>query len=185
MTFGIQHLSNINIALGVLTGMLSLIVFTLPNQLRTTLSTFPRNKFAGLILTAIGLLWAAFLVDQMTLGDLSRFKWILYIITPISFYLIIQYLDELLAARAFAGIIMLVPTIMVDAARWHPSAWRYVTLVFAYILVVIGIWLILCPYKFRIWSSWWMDSESRRNVGGFIAAAVTVSFFIAAVMTRI
>ena len=156
-----EHLSGISFLLGGVFALLSFLILTRASQVRRAFDAFPRHRTIGLLLTAVALLWSAYLVDQMTLGDLSRFKWLLYIITPLSFYLIMQFLDELLAARAFGGRLMLVPTLMVDAARWHPSSWRLVVIVLAYAMVIAGIWLVLCPFKFRIWATWCMKDDRR------------------------
>ncbi len=112
---------------------------------------FPRNRTAGLILVAIDLLWAAWLVSRMPLGFLEKYKPALYILTPVAYVAIVVLVDELLAARAFGGLMLLIPAPLLINARWHESGFRYVVIVFAYVTVIKGMILVLNPYVFRRW----------------------------------
>jgi len=178
-----QQLSGLSMALCALFALASFMVLIKHDTLLKLLLAFPRNRIWGIVLTAAGLLWSSILIDQMTLGDLGRYKWLLYILTPLSLYLIIHFLDELLAPRALGGILMLFPTVMVDAARWHNSDWRLVVIVLAYVFVIAGIWLVLCPFKFRIWTQWWLEHRDRRIIGGVLLALVAVLLLITGIVT--
>ena len=43
---------------------------------------------------------------------------------------------------------------MVDSARWHPSEWSLVITVWAYVLVVAGIWITISPWRLRDLINW-------------------------------
>lgn len=163
MIFGPEHLSIISFIASAMCGVVGLALFIAPERCAGQLKAFPRSKTIGMALTAISLLWSATLINQMTLGELSKYKNLLYVLTPLSFYLIIKYLEELLAARAFGGLLMLLPTMMIDAARWHPSPSRLVVVTLGYIMVILGIWLVLSPFKFRVWTNWIMQAPVRRS----------------------
>jgi hypothetical protein len=85
----------------------------------------------------------------MPLGFLEQFKPMVYVLGPIAFFLIVNYVDELLAPRALGGLLLLVPAPLLDAARLHDSPWRLTVAVFAYILVVKGVVLVVSPHMFR------------------------------------
>jgi hypothetical protein len=181
---GEQQFSGICLATGLFFAGIAFMLLASPELFSRGLKAFPRNRFFGVLLAAIGLLWSAIYIDRMTLGELGKYKWLLYFLTPLSLFLIIQYLDELLAARSLGGILMLYPTLMVDSAKWHPSSLRYIVLVLAYIMVVLGIWLVLSPFKFRIWSEWIMANRVRCFVSGAVAAALGIALFYTGFMTR-
>lgn len=178
MITGTEHLSLISLITGGLLLVLGLFSAFRGDAFYSALKAFPRNRVVGIILIAIGLIWAALMIDQMTLGELSRFKWLLYILTPLSFFLIITYLDELLAPRALGGLLMLAPVLMTDSARWHPSPWRYTVIILAYIMVIKGAWLMLCPFKFRIWTDAIFANQGRRRIAAFALIISAALLFI-------
>jgi len=183
MTMGVEQVSELNMIAGGIFAALSFLVMTRHQGFQRGIKTFPRSRFWGMLLTAIALLWSAIMIDRMTLGELSQYKWLLYVLTPLSFYLIIQFLDELLAARAFGGLLMLMPVVMVES-RWHSSPWRLVVIVLAYVMVVAGIWLMLCPFKFRMWTAAISTENPRRPFIGMMLAIISILLFIAAWFTR-
>ncbi|HMO50618.1 MAG TPA: hypothetical protein PKE26_01120 [Kiritimatiellia bacterium] len=184
MMVGTEHLSGISAIAAALSGLGAFFVLRHAEATARALAAFPRNRRAGWVLAAIALIGSAMLVDQMTLGGLSKYKSLLVVITPVTFYLVTKFLDELLAARALGGLLMLIPTFMVDAARWHPSPWRLVVVSVAYIMVIAGIWIVLSPYKFRAWTSWLMATGGRRTVSGITLVALAAALAITAVVSR-
>ena len=184
MIAGEQHLSFISFVLAAAHGCLAFLCLARSGSLSRACEKFTRNKTAGIILTAIALLWSALLINQMTLGELSRYKSFLYLLTPLSFFLIITYLVELLASRALGGLLMLIPTLMTDSARWHPSPARLVVVTLAYGMIVLGIWLVLSPYKFRIWTSWLLATPARRVSAGAVFGVIALLLVITGVVTR-
>lgn len=178
MILGEEHFGIINLATGTLFAAFAVLALFFPSHLANGMKAFPRHRVVGLLLTAIALVWSAMFVDQMSLGELSKYKWLLYGIAPVSFYLIVQYLDDLLASRALGGLMMLYPTMMVDSARWIPSPTRYVLIVTGYVMVIIGIWLVLSPFKFRIWAEALNAKPSLRVFSGLTAATLAAAFFV-------
>ncbi len=173
--FGEQDFGWVNIATGAALIVYAVFALFLPARLAVGFKAFPRNRVLGMLLTAIGLIWSALYIDRMSLGDLGKYKWLLYVLTPLSFYMIVQYLDDLLAARALGGILMLYPTMLVDSARWIDSPARYVAIVTAYLMVILGIWLILSPFKFRIWTDVVATHPVLRLFSGLITGASGVA----------
>lgn len=120
-----------------------------PARVRQALKAFPRSRWPAWILTAVDLMWVAWIVLHASLGRFEFLKPSVYIVGPLSFVLIVFFMDDLLAPRALGGLLMLIADPVVDAARWHPSPWRLVLTVLAYFWVIAGIVLVLSPYRFR------------------------------------
>lgn len=110
---------------------------------------FPRSRQPAWVLTAAALAWSAWLLFHMPMEQFENLKPLLYVLTPISFVLIVLFVDDLLAARALGGLLALAPAPLLDAARWHASGWRFVVVILAYTMAVAGMTLILSPYYFR------------------------------------
>ena len=56
---------------------------------------------------------------------------------------------------------MLLPAPLLSAAQWHPSSWRYVVLVTAYVFAVAGMYAIAAPYRLRDALCWAAASHPR------------------------
>jgi len=120
-----------------------------PAQALDAIRRFPRNRPLGWVLAAVALLWSAWLVFHMSMESFDKYKPLLYVLTPLAFVLVVLFVDDLLAARAFGGLLALIPAPMLDAAQWHESPWRFVVVVLAYVMALAGMALILSPYHLR------------------------------------
>ncbi len=145
-----------------------------PGRYMRGLRGFPRSTVPAWILTGINVVWAAWLVWEMPLGRFDAFKLWLYLAAPVTFVLIVRFMDELLAVRALGGLLILVPAPILDAARWHPSPWRLVLTILAYSLVVKGILLLLSPYWFRKATERWLVSAARCRTMGAAGVGLAV-----------
>lgn len=120
-----------------------------PARIRAGVAAFPRSVWPGRILAAIDLVWAAYELSLMHLGMFDAWKVHLYWLTPVAIFLCIKYLDELLSPRALGGFLLLLAGPVLDIARWHPSQWRLVVTVFAYVWILLGLTFLLSPWWFR------------------------------------
>jgi hypothetical protein len=137
------------ILMGVILAPLYAVMILAPGLAMRGLRGFPRSRVMGALLSVIGFAWAGILLHRTPLGRFEQYRTILYALLPIACLLVNLLNSELLAPRALGGIMMLVPAPLLAAARWHPSPWRYLVIVTAYILVIKGVALILSPYIFR------------------------------------
>ncbi len=142
-------LGGMTVGLAALGGGVGLWLLATPAAARQALARFPRNRMWAWVLTALAMLWSGYLLYHGPLGFLEPYRDWLYALVPISVVLIGVYVDELLAARALGGLLILFPSPLLAAARWHPSPWRYVIIVIAYGMVLKGAALIVAPYWFR------------------------------------
>jgi hypothetical protein len=120
-----------------------------PALVRRGMEKYPRSTWPGRILLAVDMVWAAYAVTQMHLGGFDPWKVHLYWIAPVCIFLGCRYLDELLSVRALGGLLLLAAGPMLIAFRFHPSAWRYVIIVLAYLWIGVGLLFLLEPWWFR------------------------------------
>lgn len=142
-------LANVSWVAGLAVGLFHLPLLVAPSSATRLLERFPRSRFFAWTLTAVDLLWAAWLLDRIPLGRFDPVKDYLIILAPIAWFAIVFLVDELLAARALGGLLALVPSPLLDIARWHESDLRRVVVVLAYACALSGIALLLGPYWFR------------------------------------
>ena len=175
-------LAKIAIGLGGLLILLSLPLLLLPQWAAARLREFPRSVWPGRVLAAIGVAWASYEVmimplgwfdsNAVILGQLVPYKWSLYIAGPVLYFLIIRFMDELLAPRALGGLLLLVGSPVLEAIRWHSSKLRLVVVLLVYLWVIAGMILMLSPFRFRKALSFWIESDVRRRLLGNLGLAL-------------
>jgi hypothetical protein len=152
-------------AAGIIAGIFLLLVsipgLVKPDLVRNVAAKFPRSRgFAAALLT-IDLIWAFWLVATMEMGEFSTFRRPLLIALPIGYFLALRFVDELLAVRALGILCLLAAEPLLDAAffRYEPS--RLLVTVFAYVLVVAGLFWVMMPYLLRDQINWSTRSAAR------------------------
>ena len=151
--------------------LLHLPALVLPALCCRGITAFPRNEWAGWILTAVALTWSTLILLQSWWFPESL-KSALYVVAPVAFMLIVAYLDELLAPRALGGLLLLIGEPILNVTRWHDSSFRFVVTVLVYVSVVAGIILVLNPYRFRQVMAFWVRDSDRCRIGGAIGVLV-------------
>ncbi len=174
-----SELSVVSLLIGLLMltgGTVSLLA---PARIRAGIAAFPRSVWPGRILAAIDLVWAAYELSKMHLGMFDAWKINLYWLTPAAIVLCIVYLDELLSPRAFGGLLLLIAGPVLDVARWHPSDWRLVVTVIAYLWILLGLIFLLSPWWFRRISIWVTGSgDTAVRISGAIKAAAGLGLIV-------
>jgi len=150
------------------------------------LRAFPRNWVAGIILTAICVPWFALLFrynvpflwmqqnqELLSLGALALF------------FPIIWYMKDLLAVRALGCFLLLFGCPVRDAALWHQPDWaRWIVMGWIYLLVVVGIILVLYPWRFRRWVESYLAPDGRRNIVAGLGVLTGVLLIVSGVVLK-
>ncbi len=142
---------------GVIAGAF-LILISLPGLVKPDLigvaQRFPRSRVAGVVLLTICLVWTFWLVATIQMGEFSSFRRPLLIALPIGYVLAIRFVEEFLAVRALGVLCLLAAEPLLDAAflRYEPS--RLLVTVFAYLLIVAGLFWVAIPYVLRNQINW-------------------------------
>lgn len=147
-----------------------------PGWARERVLRFPRNAWLGRILVAVAMAWSLHLVWEMPLGWFDAYKVWLWVAGPVAYLLVIFFVDELLAARALGGLLLLIPSPLLDAARFQESAWRLAPVILAYVWVVCGIALVLAPYRFREWAQVLGRTDVRCRLMGVLFLGAGILF---------
>jgi len=174
-------------AAGIIAGAI-LVVLSLPGLLKPNLlqglaKKFPRSRAAGITLLTVDLVWSFWLLATMEMGEFSSFRRPLLIALPIGYFLALRFVDEFLAVRALGIFCLLAAEPLLDAAFFRYEAARLVLTVFAYLLIVAGLFWVTMPYLLRDEIDWCARTNSRwRGVHGavllygvaLLALAITV-----------
>ena len=115
---------------------------------------FPRSRFAGIVLLTICLAWTFWLLATIQMGEFSSFRRPLLIALPIGYVLTLFFVDEFLAARALGIICLLAAEPLLDAAFLRYETSRLLVTVFAYLLIIAGLFWVAIPYVLRDQLNW-------------------------------
>jgi hypothetical protein len=165
----IYHLSlqTAGIIAGVLLVLMSLPGLMKPDLLQDLAKRLPRSRAAGITFLTIDLAWSFWLLATMEMGEFSSFRRPLLIALPIGYFLILRFVDEFLAVRALGILCLLAAEPLLDAAFFRYEAVRLVLTVFAYLLVVAGLFWVTMPYLLRDQIDWSVRTNMRwRSVHG-------------------
>lgn len=164
-------LSAVSAIIGVATATLGLLTLVLPRGAAKVWRALPRSVWPGRLLAAVCIVWAALWLCIMPLGPLSIIRDLLWLLVPLAIASVCIFTPELLTCRAIGGLLVLVPTPMLSAAAWHPSPFRYVVTVYAYAMIVTGMYYIALPWLLRDHITWSFAKPIRsRSIAGIALA---------------
>jgi hypothetical protein len=124
------------------------------------------------------MVWFIWNVNHESLADFESLK-------PFLFTLFIAvglgtcfFVQDFLAVRGLSILLLLLGKLMVDTERWEPSAWRLVIAVWAYLMVLAGIWFTVSPWRLRDLVYWATANDARIRITSGLRFAFGV--FVAA-----
>ena len=161
-----MKLSLLAILLGVGVGLPQVYGLLHPAGLAAAARKFPRNLPAGVVLMLLATVWFAWNVSVEPIADFSAFKpYMLGAFIAVGVFSCI-FVQDFLAVRGFAVLLLLLAKFMVDTGRPHldESPWVRVIQVWAYVFVVLGIWFTITPWRLRDLINWATDSAARVRI---------------------
>ncbi len=135
-----------------------LILISLPGLLKPELAAvaqrFPRSQSLGVALLTIALIWTLWLLATIQMGEFSAFRRPLLIALPIGYGLVLYFVGEFLAVRALGILCLLAAEPLLDAAFLRYETSRLLVTVFAYLLIIAGLFWVAIPYVLRDQINW-------------------------------
>jgi len=171
-----MKLSLLAILLGAGLGLPQLYAFANPKKFAASVRSFPRNLPAGIFLMLLGTAWFVWNVNIEPVADFSSFKPSMMTIFALIGLLSCFFVQDFLAVRGLAVVFLLLAKAMVDIGRPYlpHSQWVLVIQVWAYILVLAGIWFTITPWRMRDFLNWMTATEARIKVGSAIRLAFAI-----------
>jgi len=158
----IYHLSlrDAGIAAGAFLVLIGLPGLVKPD-LAAVVQKFPRSRGAGIFLLTVDLIWTLWLLATIEMGEFSAFRRPLLIAVPIAYVLALRFVDEFLAVRALGILCLLLAEPLLDAAFLRHQSSRLLVTIFAYLLIVVGLFWVMVPYILRDKINWAARSSAR------------------------
>jgi hypothetical protein len=161
-----MRLSLLSVLLGLGMGLPQVYGLAKPAQLAAAARKFPRNLTLGVVLMLLGTAWFVWLVNGEPIADFSAFK--PYMIAGFIAVGVLScfFVQDFLAVRGLAVLLLLLGKLMVDTGRPHLGESPFVLVIqtWAYVLVVLGIWFTITPWKLRDIVNWATATEARTRL---------------------
>jgi hypothetical protein len=158
-----MKLSLLAILLGAGMGLPQVYGLVNPGGLAAAARKFPRSLPVGIVLMLLATAWFVWNFNNEPIADFSAFKPYMrdgFIAVGILACIFVQ---DFLAVRALAVLLLLLAKTMVDTGRPYlgESQWVLVIQVWAYLLVAAGIWFTVMPWRLRDFIVWATATEAR------------------------
>lgn len=171
-----MKLSLLSILLGLGLGAPQIYGVMNPQKFAVSVRKFPRNLHVGVALMLLATAWFTWNVNIEPIADFSIFKPYMMVAFIAIGILSCVFIQDFLAVRGLAVIFLLLGKLMVDTGRPHlgQTPWVLVIQVWAYVLIVAGIWFTVTPWKLRDILNWATATEARIKIGSAIRLAFAV-----------
>ena len=168
-----MKLSLLSIALGLGMGLPQVYGLAKPNAFAETVRKFPRSLPAGYILMTLGTIWFLWNVKQEPIADFAAYKQTMLMAFAAIGIGSCIFVQDFLAVRGLAVVLMLLAKLMVDTGRPHLGAtpWVLVIQAWAYVLVLAGMWFTVSPWRLRDLLNWATANEKRVKIGSALRLA--------------
>jgi hypothetical protein len=170
-------ISQLALLLGLAVAIPHLMGILQPAKFGAAMRKFPRSTTIGYVLVAISTAWFMRNLQRESIADFESLKPLLYLLFLVVGLGSCIFVKDFLAVRGTAVFLLLVAKVIVDKARLVESDWRLVLIVWAYAMVIAGIWFTISPWRMRDLIFWATASESRTRL--FSAIRFAFGIFVA------
>jgi len=168
-----MSLSLLSILLG--TGLAVPQVYGLarPTDFAAAVRKFPRNIPIGYILMTLGTLWFLWNVKLEPIADFAAYKQYMLMFFAAVGIGTCFFVQDFLAIRGLSVLLLLLGKLMVDTGRPHLGAtpWVIIIQLWAYVLVIAGMWFTIAPWRLRDLLDWATANEKRVKIGSAVRLA--------------
>jgi hypothetical protein len=171
-----MKLSLLAILLGTGLGLPQIYGLANPQKFAASVRRFPRNLPVGICLMLLGTAWFLWNINSEPVADFSAYKPAMMTAFAAVGILSCLFVQDFLAVRGLAVLLLLLAKAMVDTGRPHlgETRWVLVIQIWAYVLIVAGICFTVTPWKLRDFLNWATATQARIKIG----SAIRLSFAI-------
>lgn len=154
--------------LGLAYGLPQIAGLLHPERFAEALRRFPRSALWGNILMPLGTLWFLWDLNRYPIADFANFKPLLFIGFSIIGFGACVFVRDFLAVRGLAVVVLLLAHHVLSAIQWLDTSWRLVVTAWAYVAVVLAVWITISPWRLRDYIAWVNATPRRVRLGSVI-----------------
>jgi hypothetical protein len=175
-----MKLSLLSILLGVGMSVPQVYALTKPAQFTAAARRLPRNVPVGVALMLLGTAWFLWIVNQEPVADFSAYKPVMLIAFAAVGVLTCIFIQDFLASRGLAVLLLLLGKLMLDTGRPHLDQSSFVLVIqaWAYVLIVAGMWFTIAPWRLRDLIEFATATENRIRIGSMLRLAFALFIIV-------
>lgn len=158
----ILNASVVSLVLGGLLFCLYLWMLAAPSAAFAAFRRYPRSIWPGRVLALISLVWFAYNLNQVDLGGFNSLKKALWVAVPVSGYLILTFIPDLLSVRGLCTFCLLAGKSVLIAVRWQGGPAPIAVALLVYLLMIKCMFLVVYPH-FWLRGLNWLDADPLRR----------------------
>ena len=160
-------LSTLSVLLGLGLALPQVYGIARPAAFAAAVKKFPRSVPWGVALMLAGTLWFLWNLSQESIADFAQYKSLLFAGFAGVGIGACVFVQDFLAVRGLAVVLLLLAKLMVDTGRPALPAthWVLVIQAWGYLLAVAGMWLTVSPWRLRDMLAWGTANEARIKIG--------------------
>ena len=168
-----MKLSLLSILLGLGMSVPQVYALTKPAQFTAAVRKLPRNVPVGVALMLLATAWFLWIVNQEPIADFTAYKPVMMIAFAAIGLLTCVFIQDFLAARGLAVVLLLLGKLMLDTGRPHLGQSPFVLVIqaWAYLLLIAGMWFTITPWKLRDFIEFATATETRIRIGSLARLA--------------
>jgi hypothetical protein len=153
---------------------------TKPAQFTAAARRLPRNVPVGVALMLLGTAWFLWIVNQEPVADFSAYKPVMLIAFAAVGVLTCIFIQDFLASRGLAVLLLLLGKLMLDTGRPHLDQSSFVLVIqaWAYVLIVAGMWFTIAPWRLRDLIEFATATENRIRIGSMLRLAFALFIIV-------
>lgn len=167
-----MRLSTLAVALGLLICLPQIYALLKPAAFKESARKFPRSQNWGFLLMGLGTVWFLWNLNKESISDFANYKTIMLVGFGAVGVLTCIFVQDFLAVRGLAIVLLLLAKLMLDTARWHDSQWRLLISTLAYVWIIAGMWFTISPWRLRDLIQWSTANERRIRVTSAVRLAL-------------
>ncbi len=173
------RLSTLVVVLGLALALPQIYGLMKPAGWAAALRKFPRSVPWGVALMVLGTAWFVWNVSQEPIADFASYKDYLMIGFAAVGLGTCIFVQDFLAVRGLAVVLLLLAKLMVDTGRpaLGQTHWVLVIQSWAYVLVVAGLWFTVSPWRLRDLLNW--DTANEKRVKFTCGVRLVFGLFVA------
>jgi len=180
------NLSMLSLVLGLGVGLPQIYGIVKTAAFAAAVRKLPRSLPWGFALMTLGTIWFLWNLSQESIADFAQYKPHLMVGFGAIGLGACIFLQDFLAVRGLAVVLLLVAKLMVDSGRpaLSQTPWVLVNQTWAYVLAMAGMWLTISPWRLRDLVVWGTATERRTKLAcglclgfGLFVAALGLTVF--------
>lgn len=148
------------------------VLFWNDKSVSSVVKGLPRSRRFTLFAFGLGSIWFIYKVSQLGEADFGNYRYHLMAVFAVIAILSYFYVPDFLAVRGVCICFLLGAGQMLQSAfAMYEFPGRLVLVVFAYLLIVLSIYLAVAPYRARDFFVWLFQTQGRSKfIGGLLFA---------------